>query len=333
MHVFLTGATGFIGHHLLRELLAAGHTVRCLVREGSLEKLPVGPEDVREVDSDLLRVAASLEAREAPAPPAPVEVVYGDVTEIDSIQGDLSGCEAVVHLVGIIEEERPRGLTFERVHVRGTRAVVEEARAAGIERFVLMSANGARTGEGASAYQRTKAQAEAIVREAGFPHAVILRPSIVFGDPGEGRPEFATRLADTLVRPFPVVPILGDGQYRIQPVHVSVVARAFVQALTLEVPAGEARAYCLGGPEALTFDEIVDRIALGMGRRPRPKLHLPMLLARALVGSLGRLGLLPISPTQFQMLTEGNTCEDDRFLEDFEVEAIPFTPEHLGHLR
>lgn len=335
MHVFLTGATGFVGHYVLQELLAAGHTARCLVREGSLDKLPVDPETVREVDSDMLRVVEELGdgAPAPPAPEAPVEVVFGDVTNLESIQGDMRGCDAVIHLVGIIDENRPKGVTFERIHVRGTRAVVEEAKAAGIGRFVHMSANGARPGEGVSRYHRTKWQAEEIVREAGFAHTVIFRPAIVFGDPGEDRPEFASRLADTLVRPFPILPILGDGQYRLQPVHVSVVARAFVQALALEVPAGEARAYCVGGPETLPFDELVDRIAVGMGGSPKPKVHLPLGLSRALVGTLGEVGLLPISPAQFQMLVEGNTCADGRFYDDFDAERIPFTPEHLSYLR
>jgi NADH dehydrogenase len=335
MRVFLTGATGFVGHHVLRALLDRGHSVRCLLRPGSADKLDVDAEVV-EVDSSQESVARELEhgapgEAGAAVTAAPVELVYGDVTDLATIQGDMRGCDAVVHLVGIIEENKPKGVTFERIHVRGTRTVVEEAKAAGVGRFVHMSANGARA-DGASAYQTTKWRAEEIVREAAFEGHVIFRPSIIFGDPGPERVEFASRLADTLIAPFPVLPILGDGQYQLQPVHVTAVAEAFAAAVEMDVPEGGA-SYCVAGHERLTFDETVDRITRGMGRRPKPKLHQPMWLARALVGTAGELGLLPISPAQFEMLVEGNTCDASAFWAAFDAPDVPFTPEHLRYLR
>jgi NADH dehydrogenase len=332
MHVFLTGATGFVGHYVLRALLDRGHTVRCLLRPNSTDKLDVDAETV-EVDSSQETVVRELEGENtagANVTAAPVEIVYGDVTDLATIQGDMRGCDAVVHLVGIIEENRPKGVTFERIHVRGTRTVVEEAKAAGVPRFIHMSANGARE-DGTSAYQTTKWRAEEIVRAAGFEGHVIFRPSIVFGDPGPDRVEFASRLADTLIDPFPVLPILGDGQYELQPVHVTTVAEAFAAAVEMAVPE-EGVSYCVAGHERVTFDETVDRITRGMGKRPKPKVHQPMWLAKALVGTAGEVGLLPISPAQFKMLIEGNTCDASDFWATFDVPDVPFTPEHLGYL-
>lgn len=332
MHVFLTGATGFVGHHILQELIRRGHSVRCLVREGSLDKLPVGEGEYTVVDSSKETIVAGEGPAEKP-PQGRVEVVYGDVTDIESIEGDLSGCDAVIHLVGIIDEDRHNGVTYERVHVRGTRHVVEEARAAGVQRFVHMSANDARSDPDASRYHSTKFEAEEIVREAGFTHAVIFRPSIIFGDPGEGRPEFAKRLADTLVGPFPLLPVLGDGQYKLQPIHIHEAAAIFVKAAELDTSEGKATAYCLGGPEVLTFDEVLDRIAIAMQGKPKPKLHLPLWLSKLMVNTFGAMGLMPISPAQFQMLIEGNTCDDDTFREIFGPATTSFQSDNLTYLR
>ncbi len=339
MRVFLTGATGFVGTYVLRALLERGHTVRCLLREGTLDQLDAGAAPVAEGDSSHETVvegmgtgaAVSVPDSRAPERGGAVEVVYGDVTDLATLQGDMRGCDAVVHLVGIIEENRPKGITFERIHVRGTRTVVEEAKAAGVSRFVHMSANGARA-DGTSAYQTTKWQAEEIVRAAAFDVYFIFRPSIIFGDPGGERVEFASRLADTLIRPFPILPILGDGKYALQPVHVTTVADAFAQAVGMEPPEGD-RAYCVAGHDMLTFDETVDRITRGMGKRPKPKIHQPLWLAKTLVNTAGEVGLLPISPAQFKMLIEGNTCDSERFYADFDVTAIPFTPENLSYLQ
>lgn len=326
MHLFLTGATGFVGHHLLRTLISKGHTVRCLVRKGSLDKL-LFPED---------RLAVLNERETDAQPTAEVEVVYGDVTDVTTFDEALVGCDAVIHLVGIIEEDPHRNVTFERLHVGATRAIVEATRAAGVPRLVHMSANGARA-DAPSDYHTTKWRAEEIVREAVFAgqieSAVLFRPSILFGDPGEDRPEFASQLLRQLIRPFPIVPVLGDGKYRLQPIAVEQVAEAFAEAVTMPLEAGEVRSYCAAGPEALTFDETLDRIAQGSGRKPRPKVHLPMPLARFMVNTLGRVRLLPISPAQFQMLVEGNTCDASDFVKDFGLDLIPFTPDNLAYLR
>jgi nucleoside-diphosphate-sugar epimerase len=323
MHVFITGATGFIGHHLLQELVRRGHTARCLVRQGSERKLPVERSETAIVSPE------TQTEREGPL--AQVEICFGDVHESDTIH--LQGCDAVIHLVGIIEEKRRKGITFEKVHVEGTRHVVDRAKAAGIGRFVHMSANGARADRNASAYHTTKWQAEEIVRGAGFEHAVIFRPTIIFGDPGRGRPEFADRLATTLIRPFPILPVFGDGRYALQPVHITDVTAAFIDALQLEPKPGGVSVYCVGGPEKLTYVEILDRIARGMGRSPKPKLHLPLWFSKLLVRTFGSIGLLPISPAQFDMLIEGNTCPDESFAQDFSPTLRPFVPENLTHLR
>jgi NADH dehydrogenase len=303
MLVFLTGATGYVGSRVLRELVARGHGARCLVREPGA------------------RLAVEDDA---------VERVVGEVTDRGALERSIPGCDAVIHLVGIIDEKPSKGVTFEAVHHHGARNVMDAARGAGIDRFVLMSANGARP-DGVSAYQTTKWKAEEYVKRAGFAHWTIMRPSIIFGDPGPDLEEFATRLAKTLIKPFPILPIFGDGKYQLQPVSVEEVATAFVQALTLDD--AHEQTYCIAGKEAYPYTEILDRITLGLGLEPKAKIPNPIWLVRPAVHTLGKFGLLPISPDQFEMLLDGNTCDSTAFYEDFEVTYQPFTPENLAYLK
>ncbi|MEF8794953.1 MAG: complex I NDUFA9 subunit family protein [Salinivenus sp.] len=303
MRVFLTGATGYVGSYVLRALLRRGHTPRCLVR-GSADALAVQDETI--------------------------EPVRGDVTDPASLDGCLADCDAVIHLVGILEEQPSQGVTFERIHVEGTHYVVSAARAAGVDRFVHMSANGARP-EGGTAYQRTKWRAEQAVTDAGFDHWTIVRPSLLFGEPDPGRPEFASQVFRDLVRPFPILPVFGDGTYELQPVHVTTVAAAFVQALGVD--AAHGRTYVAAGPNRLPYVEVLDRLARGGGLAPKPKVYVPMPLARLGVYTAGRVGLLPISPAQFEMLVEGNTGDETPFFTDFDLSPRPFIPDNLTYLR
>jgi NADH dehydrogenase len=303
MRVLLTGATGYVGSYILRELLRRDHTPRCLVR---------GPADALAVQDDA------------------IEPVRGDVTDPASLEGCFADCDAVIHLVGILEERPAQGVTFERVHVEGTRHVVSGARAAGIDRFVHMSANGARP-EGGTAYHRTKWRAEQVVTDAAFERWTIFRPSLLFGAPDPGRPEFASQVLRDLVRPFPILPVFGDGTYELQPVHVTTVAAAFVQALSADAARGQT--YVAAGPDRLPYVEVLDRLAQGAGLSPKPKVHVPMPLARLGVYTAGRVGLLPISPAQFEMLVEGNTGDASRFFADFDLSPRPFVPDHLTYLQ
>lgn len=303
MNVYLTGATGFVGSYVLRELIRGGHNVRCLVR-GEPRQLSVESADVEQVE--------------------------GSITDPPSLDGTMADCEAVVHLVGILDEKPSKGMTFEAVHYEGTKAVVNEALDAGVTTFIHMSSNGARS-DGVSDYQRTKWKAEQYVKEADFSHWTIFQPTLIFGDPGPDNPEFASRIARQLVKPFPVLPVFGDGEFEMQPISIEEVAAAFVQALTRE--AANGRTYPAGGQELMSYKELLDRITDGVGHGRKKKIPVAMAVMRPAVQTLGRTGLLPISPDQFEMLVEGNTCDSRAFYRDFDVTAKPFTAENLSYLR
>lgn len=303
VQVLLTGATGFVGSEVLRHLLARGHRVRALVRPGS-------------------RRAEASDA-DGQAAGAAVERVAGDILDAESVRRAAQECDAVVHLVGIIRELPRRGMTFQRIHVDGTRHVVEAARSAGVRRFVHMSALGARA-EATAAYHRSKFAAEELVRNSGLEYT-IFRPSVIFGP----RDEFINMLAD-LMRKAPLVPVIGDGRYRLQPVAVEDVAQGFAGALGHPRTAGET--YDVGGPEAYTYLDLLRQIGETTGRRPR-FVHLPLGLMRALVPYLQHLPGFPITRDQLVMLLEGNTCDSSGFYRDLAIEPTPLERGIAQYLR
>jgi NADH dehydrogenase len=272
--IFVAGGTGFVGRSVVRALLARGFLVRCLVRRGS-EGLLKGFESIDRVPGDVLRPEGLVACAE--------------------------GCAAIVNLVGIIREHRARGVTFERLHVQATANMLRVAKEAGVKRYVQMSALGTRP-EARSAYHRTKWQAEEAVRESSL-HWTIFRPSIIFG-PGD---EFISTLAG-MIRRLPAVPVLGDGQYRLQPIPVEQVAEGFAQALRLDGSIG--RVYEVAGPDPYRFVELLDSIGAALGRRAVKKVHVPLGAVKVATRSLGWLPAYPLTMDQIAMLEEESLPDD-----------------------
>lgn len=288
MRVFLTGSTGFVGHELLNQLLAAGHTVRCLIRAGSEKKLPI---------------------RQG------VEVRKGDVTDPPSLEGALEGCEVVINLVGIIREFPARGITFRKLHLEATENLLQAARAQNIGRFLQMSANGARE-DASTPYFTTKWQAEEAVRASELAWT-IFRPSVIFGKGGE----FVSLLAE-MVGKFPIVPVVGNGRYRMSPVAVADVAAGFVKALSLEEAVGQSYACC--GPESYSFNEILDLVGRSLGKTRVYKCPQPVFLLRPVVALFEGLSFFPLSLSQMTMLIEGNVCDPAPWAETFGLTPTSF---------
>jgi uncharacterized protein YbjT (DUF2867 family) len=285
--VFVTGGTGFVGRAVIQALRAEGCAVRCLVRRGS--------------ERDLRGLGA-------------IERIEGDVMSRQSLEHAMDGCDAVIHLVGIIREHPAVGVTFERVHTQGTINVLEAAAAVGARRYVHMSALGTRSGA-RSRYHRTKWSAEEAVRASPVPWT-IFRPSIIYGR-GDG---FVTVLARMIQR-LPIVPIIGAGRQRLQPVPVVDVAQGFVRALTLD--ASVKHTYDVGGPEPVTMVDLIDRVAAAVGRRRPIKAHVPLGLVRGVTRVLYRFSDYPLTPDQLLMLEEENTCEPGPFYETFGLVPVP----------
>jgi uncharacterized protein YbjT (DUF2867 family) len=267
MKVLVTGAAGFIGSNIVHALRGRDVDVRALVRDpGKGERL------------------ANWGA----------EVATGDVTDANSVLAAARGCTHIMHLVAII---RGRPSDFEQTIVVGTRNVLDAARAVGAQRLVQMSALG--VGEHTrtlTAYFAAKWQLEHDVHDSGLEH-VIIRPSIVFGADAGALPMLVGQ-----VRLSPVVPVIGSGRARLQPVWVDDVSAHFVAAL--EHPGIANQTFDLGGPEQLSWNELYLRIAAALGKR-RSLVHIPAGLARTGARLTEWLPGSPLSADQVTMIEDG----------------------------
>ena len=206
--VFVTGGSGFVGSAVLDELTKRHFEVNALVRGRDLPSRPM------------------------------VRPIVGDLLDEAAVDRGMKDCQAVIHLVGIIMEKPSKGITFERIHVEGTRRVVDAAARNGIERYVHMSALGARA-QAPSEYHRTKYEAEQYVRASALKWTII-QPSLIHGAGGEFMRQeamWARKRAPAPLFVMPVMPYFGSGLFgaggagRLQPVFVDDVARAFVDCL------------------------------------------------------------------------------------------------------
>src|SRR5258707_1459583 len=292
MKIFLTGASGFVGSHMLKRLLADGHSVRALVRDPK---------------------KASKIAQATPAQ-GRIEFFPGDVVEGTGLDAAMQGCDAVIHLVGIIAE-KGKG-TFEAVHHIGTRNVVESAKKCGIKRFVQMSALGVRA-DGVDAYQTSKWKGEEEVRNSGIAYC-ILRPSLIFG-PGDG---FVTQMMATMRKAPLFRPVPGNGSPKFRPIFIDDVTACFVGALTRD--AGINQTIELGGADELSLNDVLTEIARCAGVR-KPAVHIPLPLM--FTGAAVAQTLLPNPPVtvdQLRMLREGSTCDIGPMVRTFAIQPRGF---------
>lgn len=285
--VFVTGATGFVGRAVVHALRADGLKVRCLVRRGS-------ERDLR-----------GLEA---------IERVEGDVLSRQTLDEGIGGCDAVVHLVGIIREHRERGITFERLHVDGTLNVLAASAAANVRRYLHMSALGT-SATARSQYHQTKWLAEEAVRASALPWT-IFRPSVIYGK-GDGLVSMLAQMVEKL----PVVPVIGEGRQKVQPVPVEQVSEGFRRALGR--PETVKQTYEVGGPDAVSMDELIDAIGKGLGHARIRRIHLPIRLMRIVAGALQAIPSFPLTTDQIRMLEVDNTCNPEPFFRTFGLTPIP----------
>jgi uncharacterized protein YbjT (DUF2867 family) len=286
MKILVTGGTGFVGPKVVHALRAQDRDVRALVRSPAR-------------GSQLAGWGA--------------ELATGDVTDPVSVRAAMRGCTHVVHLVAIIKG-RPQD--FHRVMTEGFRAVVTAAKDERVERVVLMSALGtSETTRDLTPYYRAKWEMEQEAKSSGLEYT-IYRPSFVFGRAGGVLPTFIRQ-----VKLSPVVTVIGPGLQKSQPIWVEDVAAYFAQGIGL--PQAANHTFELGGPDAVTWNELYLRIARVLNKRRR-LVHVPFSVARTGARLVERLPGAPITPDQVTMLMSGdNVAGSPDAVDTFQIPLVP----------
>jgi NADH dehydrogenase len=300
--VTVFGGTGFFGRRLVRRLVAEGATVRVGVRH-----------------AEQARAVLHAEGLDG------VAVFRADVRDPNSLVAALAGADAVVNAVsGYVEKG---GVTFEAVHVQGAEAVARKAAEAGVARLVLISGIGADPKSGFP-YIRARGCGELVARQS-FPGTTIVRPGAMFG-PGDAL--FGT-LAD-LARLLPVLPVIGGGRTRLQPVYVEDVAEAVCRILIN--PAATGQTYELAGPRTYTMRELFE-FTLRLAGKRRLLMTVPFAMADVLARLLEFLPSRPLTTSQVDLLRADNVASgalpgfQDLGIEPEAVEEV--VPTYIGRSR
>jgi len=290
--ILITGATGYIGRHLVLRLVDQGERPRCLVR-------------------DTKRAANVLPADK-------VELIQGDTTQPTSLKAALNGVETVVHAAFITADHKQSvGNTYAETNVQGTSYLVKAAKEAGVKRIVEISGLGTRPDK-AGSYMQGRFLAEKMVKDSGLDWTII-QPSVLFG---KGAP-FIKGLAD-LIRSAPVVPLIGGGKILFQPIYVEDVVTVILKVLA--DPTGtNKKTYVIGGPAYYSFTQVID-VLLHVMHKSRIKAPAPMPLVG--IGAAVMEALLPKPPltkAAMTLFTFNNTTDLQSVERDFGFTPTSFT--------
>ena len=279
--ILVTGASGFVGRNVVKALRTRGKEVRCFIRTPSREKAVADYH---------------------------VEMAYGDILNLSALKEAMRGVDTVVHLVAIIREKRNE--KFDLINRRGTESVIQAAKEEGVRHFVHMSAIGAHDNP-AYPYLYSKWQGEQAVINSGLTYT-IFRPSIQFGE-GD---EFINPLAG-VIKAFPLVPVVGPGEVRLQPISVEEVGAMI--SLVVDDPHFGGRTIEIGGPDQLTYNEIVDIIGKTLKVR-RFRAHLPVPLMKGLTRIMEAvISNPPVTTSQLELLALDNVTDIDSVEKTFKV--------------
>lgn len=294
--ILVTGGTGFVGSHVLRRLSETEPrgSVRTLVRNRAKAVFPEG-----------------------------VSIVEGDITRPESLPAAVAGVDVIIHAAAITgDRKEPYRGAYDRTNRVGTENLMSAAKGAGVKRLVVVSGLGCRQAP-AGTYMATRWGMEEAVRGSGIPF-VILQPSVLFG---AGAP-FVAALAG-LARVLPVLPLVGGGRTRFQPLWIEDLVTCLVASKSSETPAG--RALPLGGSEWATFKEVLQTICRAMSVR-RLLVPLPMPIAQLQATLMNAvLRNPPLTPAALELFGFDNATDLDAVDKAFGFHPRGFREHLLAH--
>ncbi len=289
--LLITGAAGYIGRHLVARLVAQGERPRCLVRNP--------------------KSAASV------LPADKVEFVQGDTTQAATLQAAVAGVDTIVHAAFITADRKARSSSFyDDTNVQGTANLIAAAKTAGVQRIIEISGLGTRP-DRPGTYMQGRYLSEKMLIDSEL-NWTIVRPSVLFG---KGAP-FITGLTD-LLRSAPVVPLIGGGKVRFQPIYVEDVVTVIIKVLENPETMGR-KIYTIGGPEYYSFTQIFDLLLKTMGK-VRPKVYAPMPLVA--IGAAAMEAIFPKPPltkAAMTLFSFDNTTDLNSVQRDFGFTPISF---------
>lgn len=289
--ILITGATGYIGRHLVARLVAQEERPRCLVR-------------------DTQRAASILPADK-------VEFVQGNTTQPDSLGAAMRGVDTVVHAAFLTaDRKQSAGNHYQETNVQGTANVIKAAQDAGVKRIIEMSGLGTKPDKPGS-YMQGRYLAEKMLKESGLDWTII-QPSVLFGKDAP----FIKGLSN-LIHTAPVVPLIGGGKIMFQPIYVEDVVTVVIKVL--DDPARTAgKTYTIGGPEYYSFTQIIDALLRAM-HKTRIKVYAPTPLVG--IGAALMEAVLPKPPltrAAMTLFSFDNTTDLDSVERDFGFKPLSF---------
>ncbi len=280
MKIGVTGAFGFVGSYLVKKLLEQNHTVTVLAHS----------------------------KRDTSFWNKPVNIVNGNVENINSLQLFCQNLDVIYHLVGIIAETKTK--TFSKTVAVGTQNIVSAAKKQNIKKIIYLSALGTAV-DAKSKYHQTKYLAEQAVLESEIPY-IIFRPSVLYGM-GDG---FISML-EKMIRYSPFLPVIGSGKYKMQPLYIDDLVSMMTDTTPIENEIIEA-----GGPEKLEYLEILYILKKHAGKK-RLNFFLPVMLMKFIASVLEKvINPAPITKDQIMMMEAGSTCDITKMKKLFSINPV-----------
>ena len=298
------GGTGFIGSNIIEELDNTGNKPKTLVRESSISKLCNGN----------------------------IEIVKGNLDDRKAILQTIQNCDVIIYAVGIIRENRKKGITFDKLHFKNFKNIVNLSKENSIKRIIYVSANGVK--EVGTKYQTSKYKAEQYLKEK-LDNWTIFRPSVVYGNPN-GKMEFMTQLKEEIVdKPFPAPlffktnPLRTNQFFRSNPIHVNDLSQLIVRSINSEY--SKNKIHKVGGPIQVSWKGMLKSISQVLSKN-KFFVPVPISLVHLISKIFDKFHFFPITSSQIKMLREDNICDSKDLFEQYDIKPIPYSNNSISYL-